>query len=394
MLHRPLGRRDVVRLGAPLTATVLALALAAPLTGADAATSPRQQAPAAARASSGAPTLSWVVTSAGGLRLAAQPSVTFGKDKPGAAEQVAVDDSAVGQVVRGVGGSLTESSAHLLAQLPATAREAALADLVSPTQGAGAAVLRQPLGASDFALADRTYDDLGPGQTDPTLASFSTAADRAEIIPLLVRAAQLNPALAVVASAWSPPAWMKTTGTTHGGQLDETAEDVYAHYLTRAVADYRSAGVPVVALTPVNEPLNATAGYSSTWMGPDQEARLVGEHLRPALDAAGLSDVGVLGYDHNWDDTAYPTSLVTGPYADAFAGTAFHCYAGDVSAQSQVLAAAPTKQIWTTECSGGSWATDFGGNLGWGAKNMLVGAFRNGSTASVWWNLALDPSGG
>ncbi|MGN6244787.1 MAG: glycoside hydrolase family 30 protein, partial [Motilibacteraceae bacterium] len=184
----------------------------------------------------------------------------------------------------------------------------------------------------------------------------------------------------------------------HGGQLDVADEDAYARYLTRAVADYRAAGVPVVALTPVNEPLYATADYPSTWMGPDQQARLVGEHLRPALDAAGLQDVGVLGYDHNWDDSwngvDYPMSLVTGPYAAAFAGTAFHCYAGDVSAQSQVLAAAPDKQVWTTECSGGTWATDFGGNLGWGAKNMLVGAFRNGSTASLWWNLALDPNGG
>lgn len=398
VLRRPLDRGDVVRLGAPLTVAVLALALAVPLTGADAATAPRPQAPtaagAAAATSSGGTALSWVVTSAAGQRLADQPSVSFGKDRPGAAEQVLVDDGDVRQVVRGVGGSLTESSAHLLAQLPAAAREAALADLVSPTQGAGAAVLRQPLGASDFALADRTFDDLAPGRTDPALAGFSTAADGAEILPLLARAARLNPGLAVVVSAWSPPAWMKTTGNTHGGQLDVSAEDAYARYLTRAVADYRAAGVPVVALTPVNEPLHATADYPSTQMTAPQEARLVGEHLRPALDAAGLADVGVLGYDHNWDDTAYPTSLVTGPYADAFAGTAFHCYAGDVSAQAQVLAAAPDKQVWTTECSGGSWATDFGANLGWGAKNMLVGAFRNGSTASLWWNLALDPTGG
>jgi glucosylceramidase len=160
------------------------------------------------------------------------------------------------------------------------------------------------------------------------------------------------------------------------------------------VADYRAAGAPVTALTVVNEP-KASTGYSpSMAMSADQQARLVGTLLRPGLDAAGLRSVAVLGYDHNWDDTTYPTAELTGPYAGAFAGAAFHCYGGDESAQSTVAAAAPGKQVWTTECSGGTWSPDFQTNLRWNARHMLVGAFRNLSTASLWFNLALDPSGG
>ena len=160
------------------------------------------------------------------------------------------------------------------------------------------------------------------------------------------------------------------------------------------MAEYRAAGAPVIALTVVNEP-KASPGYSpSMAMSADQQGRLVGTLLRPRLDAAGLRSVAVLGYDHNWDDTAYPTALLTGPYAGAFAGAAFHCYGGDESAQTTVAAAAPGKQVWTTECSGGTWSPDFPTNLRWNARHMLVGAFRNQSRASLWFNLALDPSGG
>ena len=327
---------------------------------------------------------------------AAQPAVTFGPVQPTdyAWSAISVDDTRRFQKVKGMGAALTESSAVLIDRLPATDRARVLQQLFNPVTGAGISVLRVPLGASDFALSDYTFDDMPWGQTDPTLARFSIDRDRSHILPIIVAARKINPALTVIATPWSAPAWMKTNVNTHGGQLAPAYEDAYARYLTRAVAEYRAAGAPVTALTVVNEP-KASPGYSpSMAMSADQQARLVGTLLRPRLDAAGLRSVAVLGYDHNWDDTAYPTALLTGPYAGAFAGAAFHCYAGDESAQSTVAAAAPGKQIWTTECSGGAWSPDFQTNLRWNARHMLVGAFRNQSSASLWFNLALDPAGG
>ena len=341
--------------------------------------------------------VSWSLTSADQTSLAAaQPSTAFGPVLPTYYDwsTIAVNDATRYQGVRGMGAALTESSAWLIDQLPATTRAQLLDQLFNPVTGAGISVLRIPLGASDFALSDYTYDDMPWGQSDPTLAHFSIARDTAHIVPIIVAARKINPKLTVIATPWSAPAWMKTNVNTHSGQLAPADEDVYARYLTRAVLAMRAAGVPLAALTVTNEP-EASPGYSpSMAMSETQQARLVGVNLRPQLNAAGLADVQIIGYDHNWDDTSYPTAEVTGPYASSFAGTAFHCYAGDVSAQSAVAAAAPGKQIWTTECSGGAWSPDFAQNLRWNAHSMVVGAFRNSATASLWFNLALNPTGG
>ena len=62
-----------------------------------------------------------------------------------------------------------------------------------PGVGIGLSLLRQPMGASDFALDNYTYDDVA--DPDSNLASFSVARDDAAVIPLLVHARRLNPRL-------------------------------------------------------------------------------------------------------------------------------------------------------------------------------------------------------
>ena len=237
-------------------------------------------------------TVSWTETTGDRTQLAAaQPAVTFGPVQPTdyAWSAISVDDARRFQKVQGMGAALTESSAVLIDRLPATDRARVLQQLFNPVTGAGISVLRVPLGASDFSLSDYTFDDMPWGKTDPTLAHFSIDRDRSHLLPIILAARKINPALTVIATPWSAPAWMKTNVNTHGGQLAPASEDAYARYLTRAVAEYRAAGAPVTALTVVNEP-KASPGYSpSMTMSADQQARLVGALLRPRLDAAGLA---------------------------------------------------------------------------------------------------------
>ncbi|PID53885.1 MAG: hypothetical protein CSB46_05595 [Micrococcales bacterium] len=93
----------------------------------------------------------------------------------------------------------------------------------------------------------------------------------------------------------------------------------------------------------------------------------------------------LLALDHNWSDADTALRIVS-QAGGAYAGAAFHCYDGDVSAQAKIPPA--TAGVWTTECSGGDWATSYPDNLAWGATNMLIGALRNGSSAVMWWNIA------
>ncbi len=294
----------------------------------------------------------------------------------------------------GFGAALTESSAHLLMGLSAAARSAALRSLFDPATGAGISLVRLPLGASDFALSRYTYDDMPAGRTDPTLAGFSLTHDDAEIIPVLTQALQINPALQVIATPWSAPAWMKTSQSLIGGTLTATDTDVYARYLLGAVHALRARSIPVRFLTLQNEPANSPGDYPGMLLSAAQEASLA-TTLAPKLAAAGLGDVQLIGYDHNWDNTNYPTALLADPAAhQVIAGTAWHCYAGNPGAQSAVHTAAPNKDIWFTECSGGSWAPNFSTNLGWDASTLAIGTSRNWARSILLWNLALDPTGG
>ncbi|MEV4639989.1 discoidin domain-containing protein [Actinoplanes sp. NPDC049548] len=330
---------------------------------------------------------------------------------------ITIDPSTTYQRMDGFGASLTDSAAAVLHRLDPAARDAAMRSLFDPRQGIGVSFLRQPIGSSDFtaASAHYTYDDVPAGQTDFPLAHFSIAHDEAQILPLLRRARQLNPHLTVMGTPWSPPAWMKTSDTLMGGHLkdDPRIYDAYARYLVKYVQAYARAGVPIDYLTIQNEPQNRhDGGYPGAAVPVPQEAKVI-EALGPLLRRASPR-TKILGYDHNWSthpgdvgttppgedpETDYPYRLLASPAAKWLAGTAYHCYSGDPSAQTALHEAYPDKGIWFTECSGSHGPADtpeqvFRGTLTWHARTLAIGTTRNWAKSVVNWNIALDHTGG
>src|SRR5512143_1898051 len=102
----------------------------------------------------------WVTTGDRSPLLAAQPGLGFAPDTPSRRYlTIDVDDSITYQQVQGFGGSLTDSSASLIDALDPAARDALMSSLFDPATGIGLSLLRQPIGASDFALSHYTYDD-------------------------------------------------------------------------------------------------------------------------------------------------------------------------------------------------------------------------------------------
>ena len=342
-------------------------------------------------------------------------TVAFGTG-PSGELTITVDPSRTYQSMDGFGASITDSSAAVLYRLDPAAREQAMRSLFDPVRGIGVSALRQPIGSSDFTDEPHyTYDDMPPGQTDFALAHFSIAHDRAQILPLLRRARALNPRLTVIATPWSPPAWMKTTDSLVGGRLkdDPRVYAAYARYLVTFVEAYRAAGVPVDYLTVQNEPQNRTPnGYPGMDLPVAQEVKLI-EAVGPALRAAGLR-TRILAYDHNWTthpgdiastppgedpETDYPYEVLASPAARWVAGTAYHCYSGDPSAQTALHDAYPDKGIWFTECSGSHGPTDppakfFRDTLTFHARNVTIGTTRNWAKTAITWNIALDSTGG
>lgn len=309
---------------------------------------------------------------------------------------IAVDGTKRYQRMEGFGAAMTDSSAWLIMNsLDENQRQQLMRDLFTREgSGIGLSYLRLPMGASDFALQNYSYNDLPPGETDPDLLYFSIAHDAAYIIPSLQLARDLNPLLRLMGSPWSPPGWMKTTDSMNGGFLLPEFYRAFANYHVKFVQAYADANLPIDAVTPQNEPMHMIPFYPTMLMGARQQRTFIRDYLGPAFRDAGL-DTRILMLDHNWDLTDYVlTVLSDAAAAEYIDGVAFHCYLGDVASQSTVHDAYPDKGIWFTECSGGRWATDFGGNLGWFMRNLVIGNFRNWGKSLLLWNLALDENDG
>src|SRR5438094_5426897 len=134
----------------------------------------------------------------------------------------------------------------------------------------------------------------------------------AQILPLLRQAKALNPHLQIIASPWSPPAWMKTNSSLIGGRLidDPRIYRSYALYLLKFVQAYRANGVTVNAITVQNEPQNRTpSGYPGTDMPSAQEEKVIAD-LGPMLRDAGLR-TQIFAYDHNWSE--HPNDIAATP---------------------------------------------------------------------------------
>ena len=372
---------------------------------------------AAAEPSGPAPPVSahvWITTPDGADKLSEMSPVAF-SGAPVTAPAIVVDPTLSFQTMRGFGGSITDSSATVLYRLAPAVRAATMRSLFDPVTGDGLDFLRQPIGASDFvATKAYTYDDLPAGQTDYLQKHFDIAHDQAQILPLLRQAEAINPRLQIIATPWSPPAWMKTTGSLVGGRLidDPRIYRSYALYLLKFIEAYQANGVPIDAITVQNEPQNRTpSGYPGTDMPSSQEEQVIAD-LGPMLRAAGLK-TQIFAYDHNWaehpndiaatppdetaDINAYPQNVLNSAAAKYIAGVAYHCYYGDPSAMTTLHNQFPDQAIYFTECSGSQSAdpaNTFSDTLKWHARNLIIGATRNWAQTVVNWNLALDPSGG
>ncbi|MCL2016773.1 MAG: hypothetical protein FWG68_11065 [Defluviitaleaceae bacterium] len=291
------------------------------------------------------------------------------------------------QTIEGFGASMTDSSAYVMHQLSAEDMDRLMVELFSPTDGIGLSVLRQTIGASDFA---REMYNYAPDH-DTTLANFSIDYDREHIIPLLHRAMELNPQLMIMASPWSPPGWMKTTGSMIGGQLLPEYYEVYAEYFVKFIQEYAAAGITISAVTPQNEPLYVPGDYPGNFMDADIQANFINTALGPAL-RANFPNIRLFAYDHNWDNTEFALSVLrqAGEFVD---GVAWHHYGGSPASQSVVWRAFPESEVHFTEGSGGEWLLPFSNSF-FGFIDNTIGVLRNQGKTKILWNVALDQDNG
>jgi glucosylceramidase len=186
-----------------------------------------------------------------------------------------------------------------------------------------------------------------PAKPIQHLKHFDLGPDKQDVIPVMKQILAINPAIKILGSPWSPPAWMKTNNDTRGGRLKPEYWGVYAKYLVKYIQGMKAQGINIDAITIQNEPLHPGNNPSLLLVAPD-EGDFIKNNLGPAFKAAGIKTKII-----------FTIIMPTGPiilsllndkaarkYID---GSGFHLYGGDIEALRMCTTPIPDKNVYFTE---------------------------------------------
>ena len=298
-----------------------------------------------------------LITSESGHELAPTELPSFQPSSPGGTV-VSVEPDRIKQTIDGIGTSFTESSAFVLAHLNPERRREVMQRIFGES-GADFTLTRTHIGSCDFTVEGKYSYAETPD--DRELKAFTIAPDLAgfdpdvypgikdasyDLLPMIqealsVKRGQRDRTLRIIASAWTAPSWMKDIETWYippsaqndwqgnGGWLKREYVSSYADYLVKYLEAYRSAGVEIWGLTPVNEPHGNGGHWESMHFSPASQNDFVKHHLGPRLRQSGHSTARLLIYDQNRDGLEDWTDVIFADprSADHVYGAAVHWYA-------------------------------------------------------------------
>lgn len=333
----------------------------------------------------------WLTKADRSVLFEKQKDALIFKPASGSNFTINVNDKQTYQPIDGFGFALTGGSAMHIIRMSPNSRAALLKELFATSDNnIGVSYIRLSIGASDLNEKVFSYDDMPAGQTDPTLKHFDLGPDKQDVIPVMKQILAINPAIKILGSPWSPPAWMKTNNDTRGGRLKPEYYGTYAKYLVKYIQGMKAQGIPIDAITIQNEPLHPGNNPSLLLVAPDEGA-FIKNNLGLAFKAAGIR-TKIIIYDHNADRPDYPISILNDPAARKYIdGSGFHLYGGDIEALTDVHNAHPDKNLYFTEQMVVERENNATINIVSPVKRLIIGATRNWSRNVLEWNLAADP---
>lgn len=329
-----------------------------------------------------------------GERLSYQGELAAGTNPAASQTAVKLDPSKTYQTIIGFGGAFTEAAAYTLSRISPDKRAEVISKYFDPEQGLGYTIGRVHIHSCDFALGNYTYVE----DNDTELKTFDISHERKWVLPLIHDAVKIaGQDITMLASPWSPPAWMKTNGEmNNGGQLKPEFREAWALYYTKFIKAFRAEGVPIWGISVQNEPAAVQTWDSCIYSG-EEERDFVRDHLGPTMHREDLADVNILIWDHNRDLMVERASAVlSDPEAAKYVwGTGFHWYVSEAFEEvGKVHDLFPDKHLLFTEgCQEGGvklgeWFTGerYGRNI--------IGDLNNWTEGYLDWNLVLDETGG
>jgi glucosylceramidase len=316
-----------------------------------------------------------ILTSAAGDVLAEKENIVFTTEKASGL-LVSVDLENKRQLIDGIGSSLTESSAYVLACVSPEKRREILEELFGES-GANFPITRTHIASCDFSVEGKyTYSEVAEDMElehftlDPDKEGFSKEKypyikdESYDHLPLIqevleIKKAQADSEFRVVASPWTAPPWMKDNNAYfepgYGGALKKENYGVFADYFIRYFEEMKNEGIDIWGITPVNEPFGNNGSWESMHMSPEEQAEFVGKYLGPAMEKSEFEEIKIFGYDQNrqempeWADALYGEP----EYAKYFEGLGIHWYGSTYLVFEDILEEVhnnyPSKSILHTE---------------------------------------------
>lgn len=314
---------------------------------------------------------------------------------------VFVDPAKSFQTFLGIGGALTDSAAEVFAALPADKRAELLKAYWDPKEGIGYSLARTNIHSCDFSSESYTYVKDG----DAALDSFSIEHDRKYRIPFLKQATRAaGGQLRLFVSPWSPPAWMKDSGSMlQGGKLKPEFRPAWARYFAKFIKAYEAEGLPIWGLTAQNEPM-AKQKWESAIYTAEEERDFIRDHLGPMLAKEGLGSRKIIAWDHN-RDLLYQRAqvILSDPAAAKYVwGIGFHWYEDWVGTPQlyrnlkHASEAFPKTNFLGTEACNCPFDMSKINEWKWGESygRAMMHDFNNGAVGWTDWNVILDERGG
>ena len=294
------------------------------------------------------------------------------------------------QEIKGFGGAFTEAASTTLDKLSRENREKIIRMYFDKEKGIGYNLGRVHINSCDFSLGNYTCVDEGDG----TLESFQINRDKESVIPMIKDAMQYGN-VELLASPWSPPAYMKTTNMMNqGGSLKTEYYELWAEYFVKFINAYKAEGIDIRSVTVQNEP-KAKQRWDSCIYTAEEERDFVENNLGPKMKDMGVK---LFFWDHNKERVIERADVMLGgelgkKYVD---GIAFHWYSGDHFEELEMFHKSyPDKELVFSEgCYEYSYGMMDTIKIGEKYAHDMIGNFNNYCNAFIDWNLLLNEKGG
>ena len=210
-----------------------------------------------------------------------------------------VDTATKYQTIQGFGGCFSEMAWDAVSALSVAGRDSVIRAIFD-TSGLNYTFCRMPIGSNDFA---DSYYSLNDVANDTAMTSLSLHRDSTKLIPFIRAGQAYSPNLRFWASPWTPPSWMKknnnyytnTTAAENHIKTDATTLRAYALYLSKAIQEFKKAGINIEYITCQNEPDQDNHNYPTCGWTYAEEQTFYQTYMIPRFTQDNVSTKILLG---------------------------------------------------------------------------------------------------